>query len=512
MSRWSALFVIVFACVATTAAIAEDWPMWGFSPARNMASPEKGIASTFTPGKIDYKTEKVDMSTTKGVKWVAKLGSQAYGNPTVAGGKVFVGTNNETPRNSAHKGDRGIVMCFDEKTGKFEWQLVVPKLGAGKVSDWEYLGICSSPSIDGDFVYVISNRGEVICMDINGMANGNDGPYKDEGKFVTGGKGVVEPGPTDADIIWIFDMRDELGVFPHNITSSSPVVVGDRVYCTTSNGVDWSHLNIPSPRAPSLIALDKKTGELVGEEASGISERIYHCNWSSPAFGKAGSQDQLIFGAGDGFVYGFHPDPVEDEDGFLIFKELWKFDCNPPHYKFKNGKAIKYATYEGPSELIGTPILYKNRVYAATGQDPEHGEGLGNLVCIDATKTGDITKTGQVWAYDKIDRTISTIAILNNLVFAADYAGFIHCLDADTGELYWKHDTESHIWGSPIAVDDKVYIGNEDGELTVLAATKEYKVVSLVEMDAPIYSSVIAANGILYVATQTHLYAVEAGK
>ena len=84
------------------------------------------------------------------MKWVAKLGSQAYGNTTVSNGKVYVGTNNESPRDERHIGDRGIVYCLDEKTGELEWQLVVPKLGAGKVSDWEYLGICSSPAVEGN--------------------------------------------------------------------------------------------------------------------------------------------------------------------------------------------------------------------------------------------------------------------------------------------------------------------------------------------------------------------------
>ena len=127
--------------------------------------------------------EVVDISSTKSIKWVAKIGSQAYGNVTVGNGKVLLGTNNESPRDSGKKGDRGVVYCFNEETGAYEWQLIVPKLGAGKVSDWEFLGICSSPTVDGDRVYLVSNRCEVLCLDVNGMANGNDG-YQDEGKYL----------------------------------------------------------------------------------------------------------------------------------------------------------------------------------------------------------------------------------------------------------------------------------------------------------------------------------------
>ena len=504
---------------------AADWPIWGKDASRNMVSAESGLPDSFEPGRLKEGSEEIDLATTKNVKWVAKMGSQCYGNPTVSGGKVFVGTNNESPRNPDHVGDRGIIMCLDEQTGELIWQLIVPKLGAGKVSDWEYLGICSSPGVDRDRVFVVTNRCEVVCVDTEGMLNGNDGPFMYEKLYMDGTHdGLKEQGalppPDDpslaigadsqvADIIWRFDMRDELGVFPHNIASNSVMVVGDTVYVATSNGVDWSHTNIPSPKAPAFIALDRNTGELVGEEGVGISQRLFHCNWASPAWGEIEGKGQVIFGAGDGFCYGFDPEPVEDEDGFLVFNELWRYDCNPPLYRRRDdGKPQKYATYKGPSEIIATPVFHNGRVYVAIGQDPEHGEGVGNLVCIDASKSGDITQSGRVWEYDKINRTISTVSIADGLVFAADYAGTVHCLDAETGEFYWSHDTESHMWGSTLVGDGKVYLGAEDGRLVVLAATKEKKLINETEMGVPVYSSPIAANGVVYIGTQTHLYAI----
>ncbi|MDQ3813794.1 MAG: PQQ-binding-like beta-propeller repeat protein [Armatimonadota bacterium] len=488
---------------------AADWPMWGRTSARNMVSPETNLPTSFDPGKTKEGSEEIDLATTKNMKWVVKLGSQVYGNPTVAGGKVFVGTNNETPRDPKHEGDRGVLMCFDEKSGQFLWQFIIPKLGAGKVSDWEFLGLCSSPTVEGDRIYIVTNRCEVVCLDVNGMANGNDGPFKDEAKYMAPqGKPPVEVGPQDGDIIWRFDMRDELGVFPHNITSSSILVVGDRLYATTSNGQDWSHLNIPSPRAPALIVLDKKTGKLLGEEASGISQRLFHCNWSSPTYGKIGNKGIIIFGAGDGFCYGFDPVPVKGKSGYNVLKEIWRFDCNPPEHKVKNGKRIKYPAAEGPSEVIATPVLYNNRVYASVGQDPEHGDGVGNLSCINPTKTGNITQTGKVWTFKKISRSISTPSIVNGLLIVGDYAGNVHCLDAATGKVYWTHDTGSHIWGSTVVADGKLYVGNEDGDFLVLAAGKQKKLLQKMKFDGPVYSTPVVANGVLYVATMTHLYAI----
>jgi outer membrane protein assembly factor BamB len=279
------------------------------------------------------------------------------------------------------------------------------------------------------------------------------------------------------------------------------------VVVTTSNGVDWTHTSIPNPRAPALCMLDKKTGQLLGEEGSGVSSRTLHSNWSSPAFGKVGDRELIIFGGGDGWAYGLDTQTAKMDD-VNILKEVWKYDCNPPQYRMKDGKPLKYATHDGPSEVIATPVFYKNRVYTAIGQDPEHGEGLGNFVCIDATKTGDITKTGTVWSYDKIHRSLSTASIADGQLYVADFSGFVHCLDAETGKPYWVYDSKSHIWGSTLVADGKVYVGTEDGDLIVLAAGKNMKEIRRVDMRAPVYASPIVANGTLFVVTHTHLYAI----
>ncbi len=483
----------------------DDWPQWGRDATRNMISSEKAISHDFNVGKFKDQSNDVDLSTTKNVKWVAPLGSEAYGNVTVAQGKVFVGTNNDTPRDPKHVGDRGVLLCLDEKTGELLWQLVVPKLKSDDDLDMDYLGICSSPTVDGDKVYVVTNRCEVVCLDINGQKNGNDGPFKDEGVYMADqGQPPLTIGQTDADILWRYDMRAELQVYPHNITSSAVLVFDDRIYATTSNGKDGMHKTIPSPHAPCLIVLDKNTGKLLGVESSGISQRMMHCNWSSPAFAVIDVTPMIVFGAGDGFCYGFDPIPVKSANNHYVLKERWRFDCVPEEYKAKD-----YNSPDGPSEIISTPVVANNYVYAAIGQDPEKGDGVGRLSCIDLSKTGDISKTGVVWSYKEITRSLSTPSITDGLLFMADYAGFVHCLNAKTGDVHWVHDTASHIWGSTIVVDGKVYVGNEDGYLTVLKADKEKSVINEIDMGAPVYSSPVVANGVLYISTQTHLYAIQ---
>ena len=150
-----------------------DWPMWGGTPDRNMVSGMKGLPSSW------------DVAKKSNVKWMAELGSQTYGNVVVSGGMVFVGTNNEGKRDPKQPGDRGVVMAFKESDGEFLWQMTHEKLVAGRVNDWPYQGVASSPLVDGDRLYYVSNRAELVCLDTQGFRDKeNDGPFKEE-KFTS---------------------------------------------------------------------------------------------------------------------------------------------------------------------------------------------------------------------------------------------------------------------------------------------------------------------------------------
>lgn len=506
------LACVAIACLfATTALAADDWPMWGHDASRNMVSPEKGLPTAIDPGKPKDDGSVDPSSVSKNVKWVSKLGSQSYGNPTVSGGKVFVGTNNGWPHYREDlTGDYGVLLAVDQNTGKRLWTLFSPKLAAGKVSDWEQVGLACSPTVDGDRVYVVTNRCEVLCLDVNGLKTENKGPFKDEAQYIAGPEGSpVTVGPGDADIIWRYDMRDELGIFPHNMTSSSVLVAGGKLFVTTSNAADWTEKHIPNPDAPALICLDKTTGKLLGQERSGICKRMFLSNWSSPAYGVVAGKPMVVFGGGDGFCYGFDPEPVAAPDGAGTLREIWRCDCNPASRRIKDGKPRKHSDSDGPSEIISTPVVYQNKVYVAIGRDPENGDGVGAFTCIDATQSGDITTTGKVWVNEKIGRSLSTASIADGLLYLADFPGIVYCLDLDTGKPYWTHDTESHIWGSTLLGDGKIYIGNENGTLTILAAGKEKKLIGSIDFKDPIYATPVTADGVFYVATGTNLYAVQ---
>ena len=446
-----------------------DWPMWGGTPGRNMVSGLKGL-----PAEWDVKTK-------KNIKWMAPLGSHSYGNPVVASGMVFVGTNNENPRDPKQPGDRGVVMAFREATGEFLWQHTHPKLESGPANDWPYQGIASSPLVDGNRLYYVSNRAVLFCVDIEGFRDQeNDGPVTDE-KFV---------GQNDADVIWAFDLIKELGVFPHNLANSSPTGSGDLVFISTSNGHDESHVKVPSPQAPSVIAVNRNTGKLKWQDNS-VGSRILHGQWSSPAVGSIGGVMQLVSAQGDGWVRGY-----EARTG----AKLWEFDTNPKEAVWPKTR----------NELIATPVIAGDRVYIGNGQDPENGEGIGNFYAIDATRRGDITQSGRLWHVRDIRRTLSTAAIADGLVYISDFSGFLYCLDAESGKQLWKHDQFAAVWGSPFVVDGKVYLADEDGDVTVLAHGRERKVLAETNMGGAVFGTITPANGTIFLNTQTQLFAIAA--
>src|SRR5262245_4655806 len=438
----------------------DEWIMYGGTTSRNMISPNaKNLPA------------KWDIDTRENVLWDADLGSKAYGGPTIAGGRIIIGTNNQAPRQKSIviEGknvslmkldektkkqvpmDLGVLMCFNQKDGAYQWQQIFFKLSSGQVNDWPYEGICSSPVVEGDKLYYVNNRCEVVCATLDGKLDKN---------FGANGR---------------FDMMGKLGVFPHNPAACSPLIVGDKLWLVTANGINEDHTNVPAPRAPNFLALDKKTGAVLWQnnfptaklvEAGKTDEKIskeffkrlvnrgeliQHGQWSNPAYAKVNGQDQVIFPGGDGWLYSF------DTDGKL----LWKFDCNPKDALYELAKTGTR------SDFIATPVIYDNKVYIGVGQDPEHEFGVGHLWCIRMDKRGDVSpelvtddsvwppktkpnpESAKIWHFGghadakkvgrnyHFGRTMSTCAIKDDLVYISELQGQLHCLDAKTGEKYW---------------------------------------------------------------------------
>ncbi len=460
-----------------------------------MVSEERGLPDSFDP------------ATGKNVKWVARLGNETHGTPTVAGGRVYIGTNNGEPRDSRQRGDRGVMMCFDERDGRFLWQLVVPKIGGDVYLDWPRGGMVGPATIEGERVYTVTNRDEVVALDAQGMANGNDGPYRDESEHQTPkGTALIEAGERDGDILWMCDLEKEVGIYHHDAAHSSPLLYGDYLYVNSSNGVDNTHRKIRKPDAPSLVVIDKRSGRVVAQDAERIGPRVFHCTWSSPALGEVNGRPLVFFGGGDGVVYAFETVQEAAGGGIANLRKVWWFDCDPSGPKEDVHKWVSNRR-ESPSNIKSMPVFAGGRLYVTVGGDIWWGKRQGWIKCIDPSKTGDVTRIGEIWSYE-MKQTCSTVAVSNGLVYAADCGGQIHCVDAATGKGLWVHQVEGEIWASPMVADGKVYIGTCGGQFLIFAEGREKKVLSSIQLDDRISATATIANGVVYVATWSKMYAI----
>ena len=491
-----AVIVVVSAVAALPAR--GDQPQWGERFTRNMVSAETGLVDDFDP------------ETGRNVKWSVPLGT-SYATPVISQGRIFIGADNSAPRDDRHRGDRGVLYCLDEADGSFIWQLVVPKLEGDVYLDWPGAGICSPATVEGDRVYVVTNRAEVVALDIEGMANGNTGPFQEEGwHMALRDEPPMEPGPTDADIVWRTDMREAVGMYPHDSAHSSILLHGDYLYLNTGNGVDNTHVNIRAPDAPSLIVLDKHTGRVVAADEERLGPRIFHCTWSSPAMAEVGGRELVFFGGGDGVVYAFAAlAPGLSSGPVRGLERAWLFDPDPTAPK-ENVHEYNRNREVSPSTIQSMPVYHDGRLYVTVGGDMWWGKREAWLKCIDVDGEGEITGTHEAWSYDLNLHSCVTPAVHEGLVFVGDNGRTFHCVDAATGEALWTHQLRGDIWASPLVADGKVYIGCRRGEFAVFEAAAEKRLLAQRNLGDPINAAAVAANGTLYVTTQTTLYALAA--
>jgi outer membrane protein assembly factor BamB len=471
-----------------------SWPMFGGTPARNMVNlTDKNIPAEWC----------VEEGKEKNIKWQALLGSKSYGGPVVVAGRVLVGTNNANPRDPATAAllkklkpdqmkerddlsNKSVLMCFEEKTGRFQWQTVHDAPAGAIFAEVVGMGLLSTPAVDDGKIYYVLPECVVVCADLK-----------------------------DGKALWQYDMRKKLKVTPYHCGNCSPLVVGNLVFLMTGNGLD-NLGNVAEPEAPSFIALNKQTGEL--EWQSNLPGKlIIEGQWSNPAYAVIKGKPQVIFAGGDATIYSLEP-----ETGKLN----WEFRCYP-----KDAKDRAKANY-----IVATPVIYDDKVYVGMGVYPERDSlRFSHFLCIDATRTGDVSpgasldkkladkNSALVWSHGgmieprpKKDRsvafgkTISTCAIHDGLVYIPEESGYMHCLDAKTGQRYWMHDFKAPIWGSAYCVDGKVFVGTEDGDMVVFHAGKQFKIIHKIEMEEKLHGTPVVAGGVLYVATMSKLFAIAA--
>jgi len=450
-----------------------------FAPAASVApQPQTTVAETGNP-PVDW-----DTTTGRNIVWSVELGNETFGRPVVAGDTVYVGADNANPMNPAYQEECGVLKAFRATDGKFLWQDVAPRVERG-LREFLLPSTTSAPYVEGKQLYYVTAECQLRCLDTEGFRDGeNDGPYREE----------AFKDNAAADIVWELDMT-RLGVFPHEATNSEVAPVGDLLMVSTSNGQNEGHTRVPSPRAPSLIAVDKRTGEVVWR-AIGAGEQVLHGQWSSPVAANVNGRIQVLFGGGDGWLRAY-----DAASGH----EVWRFDGNP-----KDARWIPRPRVFSRGSIIASPVFADGRVFIAMGQSPGHGNAPSLVHAISPNGQGDVTKSRFLWTSREVGRVVGTPIVKDGLLYVGDLGGTIHCLDAATGAHVWKHETNEAIWGCLRLAGDRLYVGNEAGSLTVLRAGRRKELLAQIEMDAPLYSPPAVIGDALYLATARRLYLIAA--
>jgi HEAT repeat protein/outer membrane protein assembly factor BamB len=428
----------------------------------------------------------VDWDTTTGrnIIWSVELGNEAFGRPVVAGEVVYVGTDNARQINPALHEESGALMAFRVTDGALLWQDVAPRVERG-LREFLLPSTTSAPYVEGDRLYYVTAECQLRCLDKQGFGDGeNDGPYREE----------VPKDKAAADIVWQLDMP-ALGVFPHEACNSDVLPLGDLLIVGTSNGQNEGHTRVPSPHAPSLIAVNRHSGEVVWR-AIGPGDQVLHGDWSSPVSANVNGRMQVLFGGGDGWLRAY-----DAASGH----EIWRFDGNP-----KDARWIPRPGVLSRSSMIASPVFADGRVFVAMGQSPGHGNGPSLIHAISPNGQGDVTRSGLLWTSREVGRVVGTPIVKDGLLYVGDLGGTVHCLDAATGAHLWKHETSDPIWGCLLLAGERLYVGNEAGFMTVLRAGRRKELLAQIEMDAPLYSRPAVIGDALYLATARRLYLIKA--
>ena len=460
-----------------------DLATFGNGQSRNMVNPM--AKNVLTKWKV--KGKKV------GIKWEAELGTTTYGGIVVADGKIFIGTNNKNPRNPDIKGPKGVLMCFDQKTGKFLWQALHDMPEPDVVREALHDGFCGTPTVVGDKLYYVTPNAEIVCAKTS-----------------------------DGKALWTVPMREKYKVSPCYVSICSPMVVDGIVYVMTGNGAVNDDGEVPHPDGASFLAVSAKDGKKIWAK-SYPGKNIIEGQWSNPAYATVNGKGQVIFAGGDSYLYG-----LDAKSGDMI----WKFYLN------SKADAKKQLDKGIPNYPIATPVIYKNRAYVGIGLFPGHfaGNKVSHFWCIDITKKGDVSPkddnfdpkaavnkdSALVWHFGGyimpkpgngertvyFGKTVSTAAVHDGLVYISELLGYVHCLDAETGKRYWVHDSFAAIWGSPMWIDGHVYYGTEQGDVKVFAHGKEEKLVATNYMGGNLYGTPVAHGNTIYVTTRSKLIAI----
>ncbi|MAI73077.1 MAG: serine/threonine protein kinase [Rhodopirellula sp.] len=373
-----------------------DWPQWGGTRQRNNTPGVKNLPLEWNIGKFDRRSGDWDDTKAKNIRWFSNLGSQTYGNPVIAGGQVYVGTNNGAGhlKRFPSKVDLGCLLAFDEKTGDFKWQHSSEKLITGRVHDWPLQGICCSPLVEGNRLWFVTSRGEVRCLDTEGFYdNEDDGPVKDE---LVALADIMNAGPSaEAFELALASLAEGklTDAAKAALADSGAEVEGEVTIKTVTEGKSWTakgkfngvdrELTIKQigPRLQffkKLSTSDKRDADVIwiynmmGPDM-GISQHNM-CSCSVTSYG-----DLLFVHTGNGLDESHLNLPAPDAPSFICMNKntgevLWTDDAPAKNILHGQWSSPTVGTFEGVPQALfagGDGILYSFRADEGKDGNPE---------------------------------------------------------------------------------------------------------------------------------------------
>ena len=352
-----------------------------------------------------------------------------------------------TTKRCAIRSSRAIaacVMAFRESDGEFLWQATFEKLTSGRANDWPFQGIASSPLID--------RRDGVFHVEPRGADGGGHPAASRTARTTARSRTRSSPARTTSDVLWTFDTMEEVGNFPHNLANSSPTYFDNLLYISTGNGQDESHVNIPSPKAPAIVAID------MHDRQAGVGRRVARRQDPARPVVHAGGRHDRRRRAGrarPGRRLGARLRGEDRQEALGVRHE-------------SEGLRLAEDAQRGHRDAghLRQRRLHRQRPgsRARRGRRPPLRDRRDQ-----ARRHHD--RPGAIWHYDKIRRSISTASIKDGIIYYPDFSGFLHALDVKTGKPLWVHDMFAAMWSSTMVADGKVYLGDEDGDVVVHAGT-----------------------------------------
>lgn len=254
----------------------------------------------------------------------------------------------------------------------------------------------------------------------------------------TGGEFFCLEGETGR-VIWKHSLGEEFGRYSgYGGRLHTPIIDEDRVIISIVYilaGWDTG----PNKAGHRYLAFDKRSGELLWSAMPG--GRPLDTTYSTPVVTVVNGQRLLIAPNADGNVYA-----MQARTG----RRVWTFRLA------KRG-------------LNTSPVTDGKYVYVCHSEENLNSTDMGAVVCLDASKTGDITESGVVWRHDGVTAGYSSPALANGRLYVVDNSAEMHCYDAATGKRFWSYRLGRVMKGSPtVTKDGVIYVGEVNGYFHIL--------------------------------------------